>query len=89
MSDQIEKPEEQAEEEKLVVQEQQDGSVTVEGIPVEASEGEEKPEQKAEEKAEGGEVPEDGGDDDPARILGQHPAKLVLGLGDLETGNTD
>jgi len=65
MSDQIEKPEEQAEEEKLVVQEQQDGSVTVEGIPVEASEGEEKPEQKAEEKAEGGEVPEDGGDDHP------------------------
>jgi len=65
MSDQIEKPEEQAEEEKLVVQEQQDGSVTVEGIPVVSDEGEEKPEQKAEEKAEGGEVPEDGGDDHP------------------------
>lgn len=63
MSDQIEKPVEQ-EEEKLVVQEQQDGSVTVEGIPQVEAEAEEKPEQKPEEKAEGG-VPEDGGDDHP------------------------
>lgn len=65
MSEQIEKPEEQAEDEKLVVQEQQDGSVTVEGIPVVSADGEDKSEQKAEEKAEGGEVPDDGGEDHP------------------------
>jgi len=65
MTDQIEKPVEQAEDEKLVVQEQQDGSVTVEGIPEVDAEGEEKPEQKAEERADGGEVPDDGGEDHP------------------------
>lgn len=65
MSEQIEKPVDQAEDEKLVVQEQKDGSVTVEGIPEVETEGEDKPEQKPEEKADGGEVPEDGGEDHP------------------------
>lgn len=63
MSDQIEKP---VEDEKLVVQEQQDGSVTVEGIEATPDESEEPQEAaKPEDKAEGGQVPEDGGEDHP------------------------
>jgi len=60
MSEQTEKP---AEDEKLVVQEQQDGSVTVEGIPEVSNDTD--GDEKVEAKASGGEVPEDGGEDHP------------------------
>jgi hypothetical protein len=60
MSEQTEKP---AEDEKLVVQEQQDGSVTVEGIPEVSNDTD--ADEKVEAKASGGEVPEDGGEDHP------------------------
>ena len=63
MSEQTEKP---VEDEKLIVQEQQDGSVTVEGIEATQDEPEEAVEGvKPVEKAEGGQVPEDGGEDHP------------------------
>lgn len=62
MSDENDKPEEA----KLVVDEQKDGSVTVEGIELPAEEAQEGQEAAAEPKmAEGGSVPEDGGDDHP------------------------
>jgi len=63
MSEQIEKP---VEDEKLIVQEQQDGSVTVEGMEAPQDEPEEAVEGvRPVQKAEGGQVPEDGGDDHP------------------------
>ena len=63
MSEQTEKP---VEDEKLIVQEQQDGSVTVEGIEAPQDEPEEAVEGvKPVETAEGGQVPEDGGEDHP------------------------
>jgi hypothetical protein len=62
MNDENDKPEEA----KLVVDEQKDGSVTVEGIELPAEEAQEGQEAAAEPKmAEGGAVPEDGGDDHP------------------------
>jgi hypothetical protein len=63
MSEQTEKP---VEDEKLIVQEQQDGSVTVEGIKATQDEPDEAVDGvRPVAKAEGGQVPEDGGDDHP------------------------
>jgi hypothetical protein len=62
MSEENDKPEEA----KLVVDEQKDGSVTVEGIEMPSEEAEEGQEASQTPKmAEGGSVPEDGGDDHP------------------------
>lgn len=63
MSEQTEKPVDKAEDEKLVVQEQQDGSVTVEGMPEVSDDADGV--SKMVTKAEGGQIPDDGGDDHP------------------------
>jgi len=58
--------EEQKEKEfDLLVSEEQDGSVTVQGDFEDETETQETPSKQVENKAEGGEVPEDGGEDEP------------------------